>query len=177
MFSAFLSSLLLVLLASSVAANNATECMIYTQANIIASTQKGGVMAPFLAFQAARNTLCDTTTWTCHLGQEFDDAAAEICTAHGGVKSYEDVEICETYLTLLQVDTGGITPLFKDVPICLAPVPHCATGTTHQDILDAMKVCTPLPALSGNPGRKLAEIGPPPPRANLAGMPADFKMS
>ncbi|KAL3931066.1 MAG: hypothetical protein SGBAC_011484 [Bacillariaceae sp.] len=174
--STFISSLLVVLLASSASAQNATECMVYTQANIVASTQMGGVMAPFLAFQAERDTLCDSTTWACALGQDYDAQADNLCTLHGGVKSYEDVEICETYLKLLQIDTGGITPLFTNVPICIAPEPHCAAGTTHKDILDAMSVCVPLPDLSQNPGRKLMDVGPPPPGISLTGMPPGFKL-
>ena len=142
----------------------------------MASTQKGGVMAPFLAFQTERNTLCNTTTWTCHLDSDFDVAADEVCTSHGGVKSYEDVEICDTYLTLLQVDTGGITPVFRNVPICIAPAPYCASGTTHQDLLDAMNVCMPLPSLNIPTNRKLADMGPPPPGISLTGLPPGVKL-
>ena len=172
-YSKFLTNLLLVLLTSSVAAQDATECMIYTEANIIATTQKGGAMAPYLAFQANYDTLCNTTTWACHLGQDYDTAAGAICDAHGGEKHYEDIEICDTFLNLLQIDTGGIVPIFKDVPICLAPSPHCAAGTTHQDMMDAMNACTPLPALPAmeNPTRRLADGSPQFPKISLTGPP------
>ncbi|CAJ1937712.1 unnamed protein product [Cylindrotheca closterium] len=172
------SLLLLVLLSISASAQNATECMIYTQANIIATTQKGGVMAPFLAFQVDRDTLCNTNTWECNLGQEYDDAADALCTMHGGNKVYEDVEICQAYLGLLQIDTGGITPLFKDVPICLAPEPYCASGTTHMDILEAMSVCMEMPTLPTvfqNPNRRLADVGPLPREISLTGTPPGFE--
>eukprot|EP00526_Cylindrotheca_closterium_P024563 CAMPEP_0113638532 /NCGR_PEP_ID=MMETSP0017_2-20120614/20188_1 /TAXON_ID=2856 /ORGANISM="Cylindrotheca closterium" /LENGTH=156 /DNA_ID=CAMNT_0000549649 /DNA_START=280 /DNA_END=750 /DNA_ORIENTATION=+ /assembly_acc=CAM_ASM_000147 len=154
-----------------------TDCMIYTQANIVASTQKGGVMAPFLAFQMERNTLCDTTTWACSLGSAFDDEASRLCTLHGGVKNYEDVEICDTYRQLLQIDTGGITPIFSNVPICIAPTPHCASTTTHTDILDVMGTCATLPTLTNSTVRKLQDMGPPPPEINLAGMPPGWEES
>ena len=144
--------------------------MIYTQANIIATSQKGGVMAPYLAFQAERDALCDTTTWTCNLGADYDTTAEQICDTHGGVKIYEDVEICETFLNLLQVDTGGIIPLFRNVPVCIAPSPHCAEGTTHLDLISSMHVCAPLPTLS-NSTRRLEEVGPPPADADWDGMP------